>query len=79
MVVECRLGTRQASGIAPTEEEVDRLTAFRLRTEKEILEMRRESEPSRRQTSQNLAEITDKLNVPVGYLARRRPGEGFKH
>lgn len=62
IVVMAHLEKRQEERIARTEEEVDRLTAFRLRTEKEILEFRH-------RTDQNLAEITDKLNGLIGYVA----------
>ncbi len=73
MVVMAHLEERQTARIAQTEEEVDRLTAFRLRTEREILEMRTESEQFRQRTEQNLAEITDKLNGLIGYIASERP------
>ena len=66
MVVMAHLEQRQTARIAQTEEEVDRLTAFRLRTEREIDEFRR-------RTEQNLAEITDKLNGLIGYIASDRP------
>ena len=69
MVVMAHLEKRQDERIARTEEEAARLSAFRLRTEKEILEMRTESERFRQRTDQNLAEITDKLNGLIGYIA----------
>lgn len=72
MVVMAHLEKRQDERIARTEEEVARLTAFRLRTEQEIVEFRH-------RTEQNLAEITDKLNGLIGYIAGQRPDEGLKH
>jgi hypothetical protein len=57
---------------------VDQLNAFRLRTEKEILELRKESERFRQRTDENLAEITDKLNGLIGYIEGQRPGESLK-
>jgi hypothetical protein len=57
---------------------VDQLNAFRLRTEKEILELRKESERFRQRTDENLAEITDKLNGLIGYIESQRPGESLK-
>jgi molecular chaperone GrpE (heat shock protein) len=71
MVVMAHLEKRQDDRIARTEEEVDRLTAFRLRTDKEIQEFRH-------RTEQNLAEITDKLNGLIGYIAGQHPGGGLK-
>ena len=72
IVVMADLEKRPEERIALTEEEVDRLTAFRLRTEKEILQFRD-------RTDQNLAEITDKLNGLIGYIAGRRPDLDLKH
>lgn len=57
---------------------MDQLNAFRLRTEKEILELRKESERFRQRTDENLAEITDKLNGLIGYIESQRPGESLK-
>ena len=72
IVVMAHLEKRQEESIARTEEEVGRLTAFRLRTEKEILEFRH-------RTGQNLADITDQLNGLIGYIAGQRPDPGLKH
>jgi hypothetical protein len=72
------LEKRQTERLAQTEEEVDQLNAFRLRTEKEILELRKESERFRQRTDENLAEITDKLNGLIGYIESQRPGESLK-
>jgi hypothetical protein len=71
LVVMAHLEKRQTDRIARTEEEVDKLVAFRLRTDKEIGEFQR-------RTEQNLAEITDKLNGLIGFIEGQRPGEGFK-
>jgi hypothetical protein len=79
VVVMAHLEKRQTERLAQTEEEVDQLNAFRLRTEKEILELRKESERFRQRTDENLAEITDKLNGLIGYIEGQRPGEGLKH
>jgi predicted nucleic acid-binding Zn-ribbon protein len=78
VVVMAHLEKRQTERLAQTEEEVDQLNAFRLRTEKEILELRKESERFRQRTDENLAEITDKLNGLIGYIESQRPGESLK-
>ncbi len=42
---------------------------------RDLVQFRVQSEKFRLRTEQNLAEITDKLNGLIGYVAGQRPGE----
>jgi hypothetical protein len=51
-------------------EHISELVDFRIQSEK----LRLQSEEFRRRTDENLAEITDKLNGLIGYVAGQKPG-----
>ena len=64
MIVMAHIEKRQS-------EHVSELLEFRIQSEK----LQMQSEKFRLRTEQNLAEITDKLNGLIGYVAGQRPGE----
>jgi len=55
-------------------EHIRELIDFRIQSER----LQIESEKFRIRIEENLAEITDKLNGLIGYVAGHRPGEGPK-
>jgi len=62
MIVMAHIEKRQS-------EHVSELLEFRIQSEK----LQMQSEKFRLRTEQNLAEITDKLNGLIGYVAGQRP------
>jgi len=69
MVVMAHMETRQTERLLRQEREVEELAISRARVEQRVLRLEEESANFRRRTEQNLAEITDKLNGLIGYVA----------
>jgi molecular chaperone GrpE (heat shock protein) len=69
MVVMAHMETRQTERLLREEREVEELAISRARVEQRVLRLDEESAQFRRRTEQNLAEITDKLNGLIGYVA----------
>ena len=69
MVVMAHMETRQIERLLREEREVEELAISRARVEQRVLRLDEESAQLRRRTEQNLAEITDKLNGLIGYVA----------
>jgi molecular chaperone GrpE (heat shock protein) len=69
MVVMAHMETRQTERLLREEREVEELAISRARVEQRVLRLDEESAQFRRRTEQNLAEITDKLNGSIGYVA----------
>ncbi len=69
MVVMAHMETRQTDRLVRQEKEIENLALSRARTDQMVRRLRKESAVFRRRTEQNLAEITDKLNGLIGYVA----------
>ena len=69
MVVMAHLETRQTDRPVRQEKEIEDLALSRARTDQTVRRLRKESAVFQRRTKQNLAEITDKLNGLIGYVA----------
>ncbi|MGD0434996.1 MAG: hypothetical protein ABSB86_00920 [Bryobacteraceae bacterium] len=68
-VVMAHMEARQTERLLRQEREVEELAISRARVEQRVLRLEEESANFRRRTEQNLAEITDKLNGLIGYVA----------
>jgi hypothetical protein len=79
MVVMAHMETRQTDRLMRQEREIEELSLSRARVDQSVLRLREESAVFQRRTEQNLAEITDKLNGLIGYVAGRDTSEGSKH
>ncbi len=69
MVVMAHMETRQTDRLVRQEKEIEDLALARARTDQTVRRLRKESAVFQRRTKQNLAEITDKLNGLIGYVA----------
>jgi len=69
MVVMAHMETRQTDRLLRQEKEIEELSLSRARVDQSVLRLRKESAVFQRRTEQNLAEITDKLNGLIGYVA----------
>jgi hypothetical protein len=69
MVVMAHMETRQTDRLLRQEKEMEDLALARVRTDQTVRRLRKESAVFQRRTKQNLAEITDKLNGLIGYVA----------
>jgi len=69
MVVMAHMETRQTNRLLRQEKEIEDLALARARTDQTVRRLRKESAVFQRRTKQNLAEITDKLNGLIGYVA----------
>lgn len=76
MVVMAHMEVRQTERLVRQEKEIEDLALSRARVEQSVLRLQEESAVFRRRTDQNLAEITDKLNGLIGYVAGHRPSSG---
>ncbi len=74
MVVMAHIETRQTERLLRQEKEIEELAQSRMRVEQVVRRLDEESAQFRRRTEQNLAEITDKLNGLIGYVAGQHPG-----
>ncbi|MBZ5607761.1 MAG: hypothetical protein LAP38_05855 [Acidobacteriia bacterium] len=74
MVVMAHMETRQTERLLRQEREIEELSQSRVRVEQTVRRLDEEAAGFRRRTEQNLAEITDKLNGLIGYVAGQRPG-----
>ena len=69
MVVMAHMETRQTDRLLRQEKEMEDLALARVQTDQTVRRLRKESAVFQRRTKQNLAEITDKLNGLIGYVA----------
>lgn len=76
MVVMAHMEARQTDRLVWQEKEIEDLSLSRARVDRSVLRLREESAEFQRRTEQNLAEISDKLNGLIGYVAGRNLGEG---
>jgi hypothetical protein len=76
MVVMAHMETRQTDRLLRQEKEMEDLALLRARTDQTVRRLRKESAVFQRRTNQNLAEITDKLNGLIGFVAG---GQGSQH
>jgi hypothetical protein len=76
MVVMAHMETRQTDRLLRQEKEIEDLALSRARTDQTVRRLRKESAVFQRRTNQNLAEITDKLNGLIGFVAG---GQGSQH
>jgi hypothetical protein len=76
MVVMAHMEARQTDRLVRQEKEIEELALTRARVDQSVLRLREESAVFQRRTEQNLAEISDKLNGWIGYVAGRNLGEG---
>jgi len=72
MVVMAHMEARQTDRLLRQEKEIEELTLSRARVDQTVLRLREESAVFERRTEQNLAEITDKLNGMIGYIASKQ-------
>lgn len=79
MVVMAHMESWQTDRLLRQEKEIEELSLSRARVDQSVLRLREESAVFQRRTEQNLAEITDKLNGLIGYVAGQNPGAGSKH
>jgi hypothetical protein len=73
MVVMAHMETRQTERLLRQEREIEELSLSRERVDQSVLRLREETAVFQRSAEQNLAEITDKLNGLIGYVAGRGP------